>query len=100
LPAKTESLAKIRQGSPFLFSPVQNSGKATGVCFASGRNQDSVMPVYSSCHFALGLDKNKDEQPTQIRESRFPSETVAFGTDAYAAHQLAMQFQTRTVAPP
>jgi hypothetical protein len=28
------------------------------------------MPVYPSCNFALGLDKNKDEQPTQIRESR------------------------------
>jgi hypothetical protein len=30
----------------------------------------------------------------------FMPETVALGTDAYTACQLAMQFQTRTVAPP
>jgi hypothetical protein len=47
-----ESLAEIRQDPPLLFSFVPKSGKAAGIYFASGENQDSVTSVYPSCHFA------------------------------------------------
>jgi hypothetical protein len=52
LPTKMESLAEIRQDPPHLFSFVQNFGKAVGIYFASGENQDSVISVYPSCHFS------------------------------------------------
>jgi hypothetical protein len=42
-----------------IFFVLPKSGKAAGVYFTSGENQDSVMSVCPSRHFSWDLNKNK-----------------------------------------